>query len=110
VVFRNHGLEKAVRRLGLIPEAGVRGAVAELADSARHQPEGTTTVIVKVIAGHALADGLRIHQGFCELPLTVIDAFIKRRFHVHRVRKIGDRYQFPSDLMQYLIWREEVGG
>jgi len=104
--FTAERLKYAVKRIGLFPPVRVDEIVKRLLGDASYRSD--KILIVKVLAAHALDGNPILANGRCEVPLSHIDKFIRGRLRAYRDRKIASRVFFPSDLLQYLIWREEV--
>ncbi len=90
----------AVKRLGFWPADGAEDICAHL-NRYPHFENDTHYVMKLLIADiQRPIAGLSIHQ----LSLNEVDSFISNRFRFYK-EKYSDRLFFPSDLMQYMIFR-----
>jgi hypothetical protein len=107
--FREEKLRYAVPRLGIWNAQYVyERVIPVLAGSpffAEPSPSGAGRLAVaKLFVGSHLPPPQEAPPCLL-LDLSAIDAFLHRRFTDYRFRKVADRMFFPSELIQYVIWK-----
>jgi len=94
----------ALKRLGFWPYDTENMTIEEICTHLRTHPhfENDTHYVMKLLIADISAPIARlpIHQ----LSLKEVDTFISNRFELYK-QKFPDRHFFPSDLMQYMIWK-----
>ncbi len=97
--FSPERISYAVKRFGFWP-ADETGNICEHLKEYPHYENETHCVMKLLIADIPAQPDLLLHQ----MRLEEVDRFISRRFERYR-QKFSDRLFFPSDLIQYMIWK-----
>lgn len=101
--FKLKRLVYGVQRIGLWQNKDATKIAKKLEkDNFYRDPKGRSVVAKLLISDVFPNSG--ITYPCLTLPLAKADQFIQMRMHDHL--KLSDRMFFPSDLMQYIIWRQ----
>lgn len=93
----------AVKRLGFFP-SDQTNVICEHLNTHPHFENDTHCIVKLLIADIPEIPELLVHQ----VRLEDVDGFISQRFERYQ-QKFPDRHFFPSDLMQYMIWKSTIG-
>lgn len=98
-LFRPEGVDRAVKRAGLVPMAEANAIVGQLHESAIVSTQWGTFAKVLISAREHLGDGyLNITRGH-------VNAFVESRVRRHAHEKFASRMFFPSNLFQEITHR-----
>ena len=109
VSFSDDRIRYALSRMGFKRHQELDELVSKLAAAPLvgcGDPQG---VLAKVLISARNPTGNDLPP-FFRLPLDHVTRFIENRMDKYIDRKSGERIYFPSDLIQYVIWRREVLG
>jgi len=101
--FSRARVEYAIQRLGFWPQQEARRIANELNTKSNYKEGGFQ--VVKLLIADDMPDSR--HDSWGKLTLKDVDEFIYNRFSLYN-QKFSDRHHFPSDLMQYMIWKERT--
>lgn len=99
-IFKPSNTEKALRRLGFLPD--YQRILDQFSNKA-------IALSGQFQIGKVLFSRKRTNpcENCIHIKLLDVNNFIKGRFAKYCDRKFGDRMFFPSSLMQYIIWEEK---
>lgn len=100
--FSNERTRYAVQRLGFWPQdSSVR--IADTLNTEVSYQDGTFQVFKLLVADKLPL--IEQPEKWKQLVLKDIEKFIVERFRKYQRQKHSDRLRFPSDLIQYMIWK-----
>jgi len=98
-------LEYNLQRLGFWPRPYIEGIVEELTHKPLYRDPTNNCVVVAKILITDNPDSLDEPPTF-SFSLDEVENFIVQRMQHYIDIKLADRLFFPSDLLQYLIWKQ----
>lgn len=101
--FSRQRIEYAIQRLGFWSSTTV-GQISEILNTQSYYFDDNFKVTKLLIADRVHRQPLDAH--WKTLELKDVDKFIEARFRRYG-QKFSDRHFFPSDLMQYMIWKNQ---
>lgn len=100
--FCNDRTKYAVQRLGFWPQANTADVVDALNTEVSYQDD--TFQVFKLLVADKMPP-VEQPEKWKQLTLKQVETFIVERFKKYQGQKHPDRLRFPSDLMQYMIWK-----
>lgn len=100
--FCNERNRYAVQRLGFWPQADTVDVVDALSTGFSYQDD--TFQVFKLLVADKMPP-VEQPEKWKQLSLKQVETFIVERFKKYQDQKLSDRLRFPSDLMQYMIWK-----
>lgn len=100
--FSNERNRYAVQRLGFWPQDNAARIANSLNTEVSYQDD--TYQIFKLLVADKLPP-VEQPEKWKQLSLKQVETFIIERFKKYQDQKHPDRLRFPSDLMQYMIWK-----
>jgi len=107
--FSEIRISYALSRMGFGPHQELGQVASELANAPLVRYGDPSIFIAKVLIS-VRQPAAKDLPPFFHLPLEHVSMFIENRMEKYIDRKRGERIYFPSDLLQYVIWRREVSG
>lgn len=103
--FSNERTQYAVQRLGFWPQTDTADVVDALNTEVSYQDN--TFQVFKLLVADKMPP-VEQPEKWKQLSLKQIETFIVERFKKYQDQKHPDRLRFPSDLMQYMIWKSST--
>lgn len=103
--FADDSLEYGVHRLGFWKAASVDPIIQEWHNKPIYRDQHQRIVVAKLLIADQFPP-IEDVPPCLKLSLRDAEGFVIRRMQQYRDPKMADRMFFPSDLIQYLIWRE----
>lgn len=100
--FGNNRTRYAVQRLGFWPQENTAHIADVLNTEVSYQDD--TFQVFKVLVADNMPP-VEQPEKWKQLSLKDVEKFIVERFKKYQDQKHPDRLRFPSDLMQYMIWK-----
>ncbi|OAS17748.1 hypothetical protein [Paenibacillus oryzisoli] len=100
-LFKEHNIQKAFGRFGFIQDYDK--ASRELLEFGKFETDNYQVKKLLVSRKKEVVSEEYIH-----ISLIQIRKFISNRIRKYQDRKFGDRMFFPSSLLQYMIWEEQL--
>lgn len=105
--FNRKKLIYGIQRLGFWPYDQVAALAEELHTKSVYVTPQKNILIGKLLIAINIPQEVQIPPCL-QLKLAEAEAFILRRFNNYKAQKNSDRLKFPSDLIQYMIWRQGI--